>query len=215
MTSIDATTTGTRTDSGTDSRFTADGYVRHRFGDEFEVVLRISQRIGDGATAPVFDDFESVKAVIKDNLTGAQWDAAKKRSATIAAEWAAEQAHLDAHATTAEFFQNISAVAESARSGARTGDANRSGVGSDGGAAGGLAGLAGLFGGRTGGSDGLAGMDAKFAEAAAESERRRRTALVVAAGPAAVPGQVWDQVLVFAGLATDTATDTAAEGEVA
>ena len=54
-----------------------------------------------------------------------------------------------------------------------------------------------------------------LAEAAAESERRRRTALVVAAGPAAVPGQVWDQVLVFAGLGGDTATDTAAEGEVA
>ncbi|RRQ06206.1 hypothetical protein [Corynebacterium bovis] len=201
MTSIDEATTGTRTDSGTDSRFTADGYVRHRFGDNFEVVLRISQRIGDGATAPVIEDFEQVKAVIKDNLTGAQWDAAKKRSATIAAEWAAEQAHLDTHATTAEWFENLSAAAEAARA--------------DGEKRSGLAGLAGLFGGRTGGSDGLAGLDAKFAEAAAESERRRRTALVVAAGPAAVPGQVWDQVLVFAGLGGDTATDTAAEGEVA
>ncbi|MDN8578291.1 hypothetical protein [Corynebacterium bovis] len=201
MTSIDEATTGTRTDSGTDSRFTADGYVRHRFGDNFEVVLRISQRIGDGATAPVFEDFESVKAVIKENLTGAQWDAAKKRSQTIAAEWASEQADLDSHATAAKFVQSMSAAAEAARA--------------DGEKRSGLAGLAGLFGGRTGGSDGLAGLDAKFAEAAAESERRRRTALVVAAGPAAVPGQVWDQVLVFAGLATDTATDTAAEGEVA
>lgn len=197
MNSIDATTTGTRTDS----RFTADGYVRHRFGDEFEVVLRISQRIGDGATAPVFEDFESVKAVIKENLTGAQWDAAKKRAQTIAAEWASEQADLDSHATAAKFVQSMSAAAEAARA--------------DGEKRSGLAGLAGLFGGRTGGSDGLAGLDAKFAEAAAESERRRRTALVVAAGPAAVPGQVWDQVLVFAGLGGDTATDTAAEGEVA
>lgn len=191
MNSKDTTTTGPVVDSAAESRFTADGYVRRRFGDEFEVVLRISQRIGDGATAPVIEDFESVKAVIKDNLTGAQWDAAKKRAQTIAAEWAAEQAHLDTHAATAEWFENLSAAAEAARDGQRSGGGE---------AAGGLAGLAGLFGARAGGADGLGGLDARFAEAAAESERRRRVALLVAAGPESCPEVVWGQVLDFAGL---------------
>ncbi|RRO97056.1 hypothetical protein CXF29_00190 [Corynebacterium bovis] len=178
---MDYATTDT-TGSTAQRRFTPEWYTVRRLGEQFELVLRIADRIADGATAPVIEDFDAVKAVLKESLSGAGWETAKARSKTILSEWTADQAATQARQVQAEWLKNLSGIAEGVRAGDRS--------------AGGLAGLAGLFGTGTGGED----AGAESARQLLEADRLRKVALLVAAGPQAVPGSVWDQVLAFAGV---------------
>ncbi|MFE1514656.1 hypothetical protein ACFWIF_00700 [Corynebacterium bovis] len=165
-------------------RFSPEWYTVRRLGEQFELVLRIADRIADGATAPAIDDFDAVKVVLKASLSGAAWEQAKARSKTILSEWTADQAATQAKQVQAEWLKNLSEIADGVRAGDKT-------------TGGGLAGFAGLF-----GSTGAGGKDASedAARQVLEADRLRKTALLVAAGPEAVPGCVWDQVLAFAGV---------------
>ncbi|WP_342021721.1 hypothetical protein [Corynebacterium bovis] len=161
-------------------RFSPEWYTRSRLGDQFELVLRIKDRIADGASAPVIDDFDAVKAVVKDRLSGAQWEAAKKTAAVIHQEWTADQTLSQVKQAQAQWLEKLQAAADGARSG------------DDAAGSGGLAGLVGMF---AGGAD--AGQDS--ARQILDADRLRRTALLVAAGPQAVPDEAWAAVREFAG----------------
>ena len=167
-------------------RFSPEWYTVRRLGEQYELVLRIAYRIADGATAPVVEDFDAVKVVLKESLSGAAWETAKARSKTILSEWTADQAADQARQVQAEWLKNLSEIADGVRAGDKT-------------TGGGLAGFAGLFG-STGGED----AGAESARQVLEADRLRKTALLVAVGPDAVPGPVWGQVLAFAGV--DNAT---------
>ncbi|MEL4211899.1 hypothetical protein [Corynebacterium bovis] len=184
---MDYATTDT-TGSTAQRRFTPEWYTIRRLGEQYELVLRIADRIADGATAPVVEDFDAVKGVLKESLSGAAWETAKARSKTILSEWTADQAATQARQVQAEWLKNLSGIAEGVRAGDRS--------------AGGLAGLAGLFGTGSGQDAG-----AESARQLLEADRLRKTALLVAAGPQVVPGWVWQKVLVFAGV--DEATGAA------
>ncbi|RRO98692.1 hypothetical protein CXF43_08495 [Corynebacterium bovis] len=160
-------------------RFSPEWYTVRRLGEQFELVLRIADRIADGATAPAIDDFDAVKVVLKASLSGAAWEQAKARSKTILSEWTADQAATQAKQVQAEWLKNLSEIAD----GVRAGDTTTGG------------GLAGLFG--TGG-----GQDAgaESARKVLEADRLRKTALLVAVGPQVVPGYAWEKVLAFAGV---------------
>lgn len=186
----------TDTTGSTAQRFSPEWYTIRRLGEQYELVLRIADRIADGATAPVVDDFDAVKAVLKESLSGAGWETAKARSKTILSEWTADQAASQARQVQAEWLKNLSDLADGVRAGDKT-------------TGGGLAGLAGLFGSTGGGQD----AGAESARQLLEADRLRKTALLVAAGPQVVPEPVWGKVLAFAGV--DAATGAAGAGGVA
>ncbi|KPM11440.1 hypothetical protein QR98_0100100, partial [Sarcoptes scabiei] len=148
-----------------EQRFSPEWYTVRRLGEQFELVLRIADRIADGATAPVIDDFDAVEGVLKESLSGAAWEQAKARSTTILSEWTADQAADQARQAQAELLKNLSEIADGVRAGDTT-------------TGGGLAGLAGLFGGAGGGQD----AGAQSARRVLEGDRLRKTALLVAAG---------------------------------
>ena len=160
-------------------RFSPEWYTVRRLGEQFELVLRIADRIADGATAPAIDDFDAVKGVLKESMSGAAWEQAKARAKTILSEWTADQAATQAKQVQAEWLKNLSEIADGVRAGDKT-------------TGGGLAGLFGTGGGQDAG--------AESARQVLEADRLRKTALLVAAGPDAVPGCVWEKVLAFAGV---------------
>ncbi|MEL4165101.1 hypothetical protein MTQ16_09785 [Corynebacterium bovis] len=176
----------TDTTGSTAQRFSPEWYTIRRLGEQYELVLRIADRIADGATAPVVDDFDAVKAVLKESMSGAGWETAKATARTILSEWTADQAATQSRQVQAEWLKNLSELADGVRAGDKT--------------TGGLAGLAGLFGSTGGGQD--AGVAS--ARQLLEADRLRKTALLVAAGPQVVPEPVWGKVLAFAGV--DAAT---------
>lgn len=186
----------TDTTGSTAERFSPQWYTIRRLGEQYELVLRIADRIADGATAPVIEDFDAVKAVLKESLSGAGWETAKATARTILSEWTADQAATQARQVQAEWLKNLSDLADGVRAGDKT-------------TGGGLAGLAGLFGSTGGGQD----AGAESARQLLEADRLRKTALLVAAGPQVVPEPVWGKVLVFAGV--DEATGAAGAGGVA
>ena len=160
-------------------RFSPEWYTVRRLGEQFELVLRIADRIADGATAPAIDDFDAVKGVLKESMSGAAWEQAKARAKTILSEWTADQAATQAKQVQAEWLKNLSEIADGVRAGDKT-------------TGGGLAGLFGTGGGQDAG--------AESARQVLEADRLRKTELLVAAGPDAVPGCVWEKVLAFAGV---------------
>ncbi|WP_125187539.1 hypothetical protein [Corynebacterium bovis] len=187
---MDYATTGTT--GSTARRFSPEWYTIRRLGEQYELVLRIADRIADGATAPVIEDFDCVKAVLKESMSGAGWETAKATARTILSEWTADQAATQARQVQAEWLKNLSELADGVRNGETT-------------TGGGVAGLAGLFG--TGGEQDAG---AESARQLLEADRLRKTALLVAAGPQVVPGPVWGKVLAFAGV--DEATGAAGAG---